>query len=86
MLLQSHDGAVELLPAVPGSWTEGRVRGLRARGGFEVSFQWKRGMVTRCEVRSILGGRCRIHGPGLPSVELSTDRGKTYEVSGEARQ
>ena len=86
MLLQSHDGAVELLPAVPGSWTEGRVRGLRARGGFEVSFQWKRGMVTRCEVRSILGGRCRIHGPGLPSVELGTDRGKTYEVSGEARQ
>jgi alpha-L-fucosidase 2 len=80
MLLQSHDGAVELLPAVPGSWTEGRVGGLRARGGFEVSFQWRLGMVTRCEVRSTLGGPCRIHGPGLRSAELSTDPGKIYQV------
>ena len=80
MLLQSHDGSIELLPAVPGSWAEGRVGGLRARGGFEVSFQWRLGTVTRCEVRSTLGGPCRIHGPGLRSVELSTDPGKIYQV------
>jgi alpha-L-fucosidase 2 len=80
MLLQSHDGRIELLPAVPGSWTEGRVSGLRARGGFEVSFQWKLGELARCEVRSTLGGPCRIHGPGLKPVELSTDPGKTYQV------
>ncbi|MCX7030997.1 MAG: glycoside hydrolase family 95 protein [Spirochaetes bacterium] len=80
MLLQSHDGSIELLPAVPGSWAEGRVGGLRARGGFEVSFQWRLGTVTRCEVRSTLGGPCRIHGPGLRSVELSSDPGKIYQV------
>jgi alpha-L-fucosidase 2 len=52
MLLQSHDDRIELLPALPGSWSEGRVAGLRARGGFEVSFAWKHGSPTRCQVRT----------------------------------
>ncbi len=56
MLLQSHDGGiVDLLPALPTEWRHGRVTGLRARGGFEVSIAWRDGEVERCEVVSHLG-------------------------------
>jgi alpha-L-fucosidase 2 len=52
MLLQSHTGEIELLPAVPTQWPEGRVSGLRARGGFEIDFAWKNGRVTNYRITS----------------------------------
>lgn len=61
MLLQSDDGAVFVLPALPGIWKEGSVKGFRARGGFAVEdMEWRNGKISRLVIKSNLGGTCRI--------------------------
>jgi alpha-L-fucosidase 2 len=60
MLLESQDGAIDLLPALPDAWAQGALRGFRARGGFVVSMRWKGHRLSKATVLSTAGGECII--------------------------
>ncbi|MFY0254141.1 glycosyl hydrolase family 95 catalytic domain-containing protein [Chitinophaga sp. 30R24] len=81
MLLQSQDGAVHLLPALPDDLKNGRVSGLRARGGFEIKeLIWENGQVVSVTILSTIGGNCRLR---LPNV---LQQSGSLKLAGNARQ
>lgn len=65
MLIQSHEGVIDLLPALPDEWNEGSFTGVCARGAFEISMEWKNKKISRLTVLSKAGEKCTIN-PGLP--------------------
>ncbi|WP_439644381.1 glycoside hydrolase family 95-like protein [Bacteroides reticulotermitis] len=52
MLLQSHQGNIHLLPALPTTWKEGKINGLKARGGFTIDMEWKKGKIHTAHISS----------------------------------
>ncbi len=85
MLLQSPTGQIHLLPALPRAWPNGSVKGLCARGGFEVDMTWKNGNLTAATIRSKLGNKCTVR-YGSAAVELETKPGNAYRLNGKLKQ
>jgi alpha-L-fucosidase 2 len=89
MLLQSHRGELHILPALPAAWREGEVRGLRARGGFTVSFAWKGGRVSWLEIVSAFKTHCRLrtntalNSPGKNATPQKDDQFYLHEFAME---
>ena len=82
MLLQSQNGEIELLPALPSAWPDGRVTGLRARGGYEVDVVWKGGKLAGAEIRATANGKATVR-CGSRVVEVEVKRGKPLRLNSE---
>jgi alpha-L-fucosidase 2 len=82
MLLQSHTGVIHLLPALPSAWPKGHVKGLRARGGFEVDLAWDQGKLTRVSIQSLSDSPCVIqYANRTYEVNTGKDIKVTYDFS-----
>lgn len=81
MLLQSHAGEIHLLPALPKDWPTGSVKGLRARGGFEVDVAWRDGQLTSATIRSITGAGGKVR-YGQQSLDLNLTPGAAKRLNG----
>jgi alpha-L-fucosidase 2 len=84
MLLQSHNEVLQILPALPTKWENGKIKGLRARGGFEVDIKWENGKLTNLKVKSLNGNCCKIIYGDLKS-ELKIAAGETKILDGNLK-
>jgi alpha-L-fucosidase 2 len=81
MLLQSHAGEIELLPALPAAWPKGHIYGVSARGGFDLNLDWQDGKLKQVKVLSKLGNTCQLR-YGNQVITLQTQKGETYTFDG----
>lgn len=79
MLLQSHAGFVHLLPALPPAWPEGKITGLKARGGLTVDIEWQNGQLAKARITSSLGGNCRLR----TSLPVTVKNAQAKEAQGQ---
>ncbi len=77
MLMQSHNGEIKLLPALPKAWPVGYIKGLVARGAFEVDIEWKDGQLFKAVIKSRIGNSCKVRSDTLVTVK---SKGKTIKV------
>lgn len=93
MLMQSHCGFIEMLPALPSDWSNGKIKGLVARGNFTINIEWRDGKLKNAEITSNMGGKCRLYYArseftveGVCESEkgfaqFDTEKGKTYLIT-----
>ncbi len=81
MLLQSQSGEIKILPALPAAWLDGRISGLKARGGDEVSIEWRSGKAVNVELRAAVGGAQKLRAPKGQTIASVTDGGKAAAIS-----
>jgi alpha-L-fucosidase 2 len=87
MLLQSHRGWIEILPALPSSWEKGKVEGLRARGGFTLDIEWEANRIRTLRIYSQLGDTCQLSGPWHIECEgQAVESGMAGEITTFATQ
>jgi len=79
MLVQSHQGFIDILPSLPTALPDGFIKGVCARGGFELDMEWKAGKVTALSILSKAGTICKIRCQGK-AYEFPTGKGKTYQI------
>jgi alpha-L-fucosidase 2 len=77
MLVQSHAGCIQLLPALPSGWPSGKITGIRTRGGFLVDLEWSNGNVVNARITSTLGGNCRLRTSTKVTVNASVQEDAT---------
>lgn len=77
LLLQSHSGVIRLLPALPDDWVSGQVKGLRARGGFEIDLSWENGKLTKATILSLQGSLCNV-ASAIPLQVEANDHAVAY--------
>ena len=80
MIMQSHQGYIQVLPALPDSWQSGSIKGLKARGGFEISMSWNEGKLISLSVLSTAGNKLKIK-YGDKMVKKETKAGETYQIN-----
>ena len=85
MLLQSHAGIIRLLPALPKEWNDGTVKGLRARGGFEIDMVWKDGKLGQVELTAVFGQQATLKYKDQ-TVNLNLSKGDKIMLNGDLKQ
>lgn len=80
MLMQSHMGFIHLLPALPDAWSEGRVAGICAKGGFDVEIIWSEGTLKEVVITSKSGSRCNLR-YGTSTLSFNTKKGDSYRIT-----